>query len=306
MKREIKEKKELIHTQLMLQKTSILLLLTGLLMSLLLVSGCSGGEIQNMVYVKGGTFQMGTSESEYSQPIHSATVASFYIGKHHITQKEWQAVMEGNKNEISTEPYTRRDNPQAPIVKVSWYDAIVFCNRKSIQEGLKPCYEKSGEGNPDYWGVPKSGNNDVNWDAIKCNWSANGYRLPSEAEWEYAARGGNQSKGFRFSGSNNLNDVGWYEDNSDDEIHDAGAKAANELGIYDMTGNAWEWCWDWYDSYSSNAETNPYGANDGTRRVGRGGSWDDEEDYCHVAYRLYANPGRSYGDLGFRVARTSK
>ncbi|HQB41686.1 MAG TPA: formylglycine-generating enzyme family protein [Candidatus Cloacimonadota bacterium] len=306
MQKEIKTKKDLGNSTAKFQKTSILLLLTGLLMSLLLVSGCSGGEIQNMVYVKGGTFQMGSSESKYSQPIHSVTVASFYIGKHHITQKEWQAVMEGNKNEISTEPNAYGDNPQAPIIRVSWYDAIVFCNRKSIQEGLKPCYEKSGEGNPDNWGVPKSGNNDVNWDAIKCNWSANGYRLPTEAEWEYAAKGGNKTKGFRFAGSNNINDVGWYEGNSGDELHDSGAKAANELGVYDMTGNAWEWCWDWYDTYASNAETNPYGANDGTDRVGRGGSSGDDEEECHVAYRLYGNPGRSYSDLGFRVARTTK
>ncbi len=140
------------------------------------------------------------------------------------------------------------------------------------------------------------------------NWDANGYRLPTEAEWEYAARGGNQSQGYTYSGGNNLDDVAWYGYNSGSVTHEVGTKQPNELGIYDMSGNVWEWCNDWYDGnyYSNSPIYNPKGPSSGSRRVRRGGGWSREPNCCRVADRDYDFPTSSYGDLGFRIARSAK
>ena len=133
---------------------------------------------------------------------------------------------------------------------------------------------------------------------------ATDYRLPTEAEWEYAARGGNKSNNYTYSGSNTLDNVAWYSSNSGSNTHQVGTKAANELGLYDMSGNVWEWCWDWYGTYSSSAQTNPYGATTGTYRVLRGGSWNYFDDFCRVSNRNYSSPDNRNYLIGFRVART--
>ena len=127
------------------------------------------------------------------------------------------------------------------------------------------------------------------------------FRLPTEAEWEFAARGGNKSKGYKYAGSNNLDEVAWYDDNSNKKTHAVATKRPNELGIYDMSGNVWEWCQDWYGDYSSSSQTNPEGPNTGSYRVHRGGSWDGLARYCRVSNRDYNSP--DYGDysLGFRL-----
>jgi len=127
------------------------------------------------------------------------------------------------------------------------------------------------------------------------------YRLPTEAEWEYAARGGNKSNGYEYSGSNDLGSVGWFTDNSGSKTHPVGQKQANELGIYDMTGNVWEWCSDWYGSYSSGSQTNPQGASSGSDRVYRGGSWLFNASYCRVAFRGSRTPGYRNSNLGLRL-----
>ncbi|MCF7858227.1 MAG: SUMF1/EgtB/PvdO family nonheme iron enzyme [Candidatus Cloacimonetes bacterium] len=231
----------------------------------------------NMIFVNGGTFQMGSNEENDEKPIHSVTVSDFYIGKYEVTQKEWKAVMGSNPSNW------KGDN--LPVETVSWYDAVEFCNKKSEKEGLQKCYSGSGKN-------------------ITCDFSKNGYRLPTEVEWEYAARGGNKSKGYKYSGSNNIGDVAWYNSNSGSKTHQVGTKQANELGIYDMSGNVWEWCWDWYGNYSSNSQTNPKGADSGSYRILRGGSWTGSGSGCRVANRVHSGPGDGYSYRGFRFLRT--
>ena len=127
------------------------------------------------------------------------------------------------------------------------------------------------------------------------------FRLPTEAEWEYAARGGNKSKGYKYSGSNTIDDVAWYTSNSGSKTHDVKTKQANELGIYDMSGNVWEWCQDWYGSYNSGSQTNPTGPSSGSSRVCRGGSWFNGARYCRVSNRNCYFPDGSFSYLGLRL-----
>ena len=236
----------------------------------------------NMVYVEGGTFLMGSSDGrrDDEKPVHEVTVSSFYMGKYEVTQAEYQAVMGSNPSDFK--------GNNRPVENVSWYDAVEYCNRLSKKEGLTPCY--SGNGNN-----------------ITCNWHANGYRLPTEAEWEYAARSGINKDDYIYSGSNDRDEVAWYRLNSGKITHDVGTKKANSLGIYDMSGNVSEWCWDWYDEayYSKSPRNNPTDTSAGSYRVFRGGSWGYNSGRCAVSCRFSLYPNyRSYY-LGFRVVRAS-
>jgi formylglycine-generating enzyme len=234
-----------------------------------------------MIAVKGGSFNMGSNDGDSDEkPIHRVTVSDFYIGKYEVTQENYEKVMGKNPS------YFTNAGKNAPVESVSWYDAVEFCNKLSEMEGLNKCYSGSG------------GN-------IKCDFSKNGYRLPTEAEWEYAARGGNQSKGYKYSGSNNLKDVGWNRWNLRFKTYPVGYKKANELGIYDMSGNVWEWCWDWYGSYSCSSQTDPCGPSSGSYRVYRGGSWSKYSGFCRSADRFDNSPGLSGNRIGFRLARSS-
>ena len=225
---------------------------------------------------------MGSSDGlDDEKPVHEVTVSSFYMGKYEVTQEEYQTVMGSN-------PCNRKGD-RMPVESVTWYDAVEYCNRLSKKEGLTPCYSGSG-------------------DNITCNWNANGYRLPTEAEWEYAARGGINKDDYKYSGSNDIDEVAWYGKNSGKMTHDVGTKKANSLGIYDMSGNVYEWCWDWYDYgyYSKSPRNNPTGATSGNKRVLRGGSWCSNDNFCRVASRG-CNYGLSngYDYSGFRVVRPS-
>jgi formylglycine-generating enzyme required for sulfatase activity len=233
----------------------------------------------NMVRVEGGTFSMGSSNGDSDEkPVHSVTVRSFSMGKYEVTQAEYEAVMGTNPSNWK--------GANLPVERVSWLDAIEYCNKLSIKEGLAPAYRGSG--------------NDV-----VCNFFATGYRLPTEAEWEYAAKGGNKDyMTYEYAGGNNAGAVGWYDGNSGGQTHEVGTKVPNSLGLYDMSGNVWEWCWDWYTSgYSATAQTDPTGAASGSDRVRRGGSWFNDALCLRSAYRGYDTPSGRYTNYGFRVVR---
>ncbi len=240
-----------------------------------------------LIYVEGGTFTMGDEFGDgYADelPLHTVKVNSFYIGKYELTQKEWKTVMGNNpSNWIG-------DN--LPVNKISWYEAIEFCNRLSELESLEPCYIIDG-------------------DNVTCDFTKNGYRLPTEAEWEYAAKDGQLSQHFKFCGSNQIEAVGWYYENSNGKTHDVGLKQPNELGLYDMSGNVSEWCWDWYYNkyYSVSPIDNPKGP-DGENlgnKVARGGFYNSSARGVRCSSRdVHIVPNGQVSFVGLRVVRTFK
>ena len=257
-----------------------------------------------MVFVQGGTFQMG-STTGYSDelPVHSVTVESFSIDKYEVTYGEWKAVyIWGLTHGYTDLPAGQNGySPNGinnPVTMVTWYDILKWCNARSEKDGMTPVYYTSNT----LATVYRTGQIDLAVDAVK--WTANGYRLPTEAEWEFAARGGNNSNGYTYCGSNTIDDVAWYYPASGNTTHTVGTKSANELGIYDMSGNVWEWCWDWYGTYSSSAQTDPKGATSGTYRVLHGGSFYVIDSFSRVAGRYgVRNPGVRGAGVGFRCTQ---
>jgi sulfatase modifying factor 1 len=234
------------------------------------------------VLVTGGTFKMGNNFDEAGfedeLPVHEVTVSDFYISTYEVTQSEWEAVMGSNPSTFK--------GKMKPVENISWFDAIKFCNKLSIKEGLKPCYEI------------KRNNN------VVCDWTANGYRMPTEAEWEFAAIGGNESQGYLYSGSNSIDEVGFYKGNSMSMSHQTGSKKPNELRIYDMSGNVWEWCWDWYtNSYRDLITNNPRGVEFGVERCRRGGSWAQISKSSRSSNRLGTPPELKFNYVGLRLVK---
>ena len=232
-----------------------------------------------MIWVEGGSYWMGSPDgvgNDDERPQHKVTLDGYWIAETEVTQGLWRAVMNG-KDEGWTTEYGK--GPDYPAYYVSYTEAIDFCKELNA----------------------------------KTNYKYN-FTLPTEAQWEYAARGGNKSKGYTFSGSDdNIGNVAWYWNNSNGNngntygTHEVKTKSSNELGIYDMSGNVWEWCSDWYGKnyYKESPDKNPKGPLNGDLRVLRGGGWNSSAEYCRVAIRGYNNPGSSDGRIGFRLAVSS-
>jgi formylglycine-generating enzyme required for sulfatase activity len=244
-----------------------------------------------MIVVKGGTFWMGAQNTDpnapnydadaffdWESPVHKVTLSDYFIGKYPVTQAQWKAVMGDNQS------WFEGAGDNLPVENVSWND---------VQEFIRKLNQQTGKN----------------------------YRLPTEAEWEFAARGGNQSRGYKDSGRNTADNVAWYYENAGDyrkndsnwtseealknRTHPVGTKQANELGIYDMSGNVWEWCSDWYGDYSNASQTNPRGASTGFFRVLRGGSWRGSARGVRVSSRRIFIPGFRDDPGGFRLALSS-
>ncbi|MBQ7819223.1 MAG: formylglycine-generating enzyme family protein [Bacteroidales bacterium] len=224
-----------------------------------------------MVYVEGGTFMMGATSEQGGDarneelPAHNVQLDSYYIGAHEVTQAQWQAVMGNNPSHFKGDDF--------PVEQISWEEAIAFCGELSRLTGKT-------------------------------------YTLPTEAQWEYAARGGQKSENSKYSGSFVVDVVAWYSENSatskilffeKERSHSVGTKRPNELGIYDMSGNVWEWCSDWYGNYSYSPETNPIGPVAGEGKVIRGGSWYDNAASCRVSSRRKLAPSNNNSEYGFRI-----
>ncbi len=233
-----------------------------------------GGEY---VLVEGGSFVMGGSDNRDEKPGRKVTLSDFYIGKYEITQAEWDFVM-------GTDGFTFKGD-SLPAETVSWFDAIRFCNRLSETEKLEKCYEIAGS-------------------SVICNFSAKGYRLPTEAEWEYAAKGGKYNAGIKYSGDDDPIEVAVHAGCGAGSTKASGCRKPNGLGIYDMSGNVYEWCWDWYGEYPSESQRDPAGPNSGILKVVRGGSWVSINKYCTTQFRNLYNPNDKLSYIGFRIVKS--
>ncbi|RLL84785.1 formylglycine-generating enzyme family protein, partial [Mesotoga sp. BH458_6_3_2_1] len=254
--------------------------------------------VGEMVLVEGGTFTMGDEFGDledWCRPVHEVTLTyDFWLGKYEVTFDEYDAFCEA----------TGRSKPDdwgwgrgtRPVMNVSWWDAIAYCNWLSSKEGLPVAYRLLGETDE---GQILDANGNVTTDITKVV----GYRLPTQAEWEYAARGGKYRSPYKYSGSDNVDEVAWYEENSGSKTHEIGLKLANVLGIYDMSGNVWEWCSDWWYYYTETPKTNPYSSTIDSYRMNRGGCWYFGATGPRVANRGYSDPTGTGSNLGLRICR---
>jgi len=235
-----------------------------------------------LVAIPAGTFTMGSPDGESGrgddEKQHRVTLTQgFLMSTTEVTQEQYEAVVGENPSQFR--------GLERPVENVTWFDAVEFCNALSEREGLSPAYRISGSG--------------VTWDR-----AAGGYRLPTEAEWEYACRAGTESRFHSGDGDRDLARVGWHGQNSVKQTQDVATRGPNAWRLHDMHGNVWEWCWDWYAAYSSVGEEDPMGPATGSDRVLRGGSWDSSARNCRSAYRASKSPTAAYATVGFRVVRS--
>lgn len=261
-----------------------------------------------MVHVPGGQFMMGSPETEPgrrdNEMQHPVRVSDFLISEFAVTQDLWTALLGENRSEFKGD--------RLPVQRVSWFDAVVFCNALSVKLYKNPVYlNKNGvffgwNNARNTWELPNEG-------VVELNKQADGFRLPTEAQWEYAARGGpfapalqkQGARDFWYAGSDLIDQVAWYDKNSDRQAWPVGQLLPNALGLYDMSGNLWEWCYDWYDKYHPKLEIDPVGASRGVSRVLRGGGWRSDPQGCRAAFRGNVEPDGRADGFGFRLALQS-
>jgi len=245
-----------------------------------------------MVMVEGGEFDMGNDYSgpDDEKPEHTVTLDDFYMSVYEITFEEYDLFCDAVGYDKSDDGGFGRG--KLPVMNISWDDAVFYCNWLSSRNG----YDKAYKIKNDSTGV-----------FVTVDFTANGYRLPTEAEWEYAARGGSKTKGFAYCGSNDPKEIAWYNVTSDGKPHEVGGKTSNELGIYDMSGNVWEWCWDYYDKnyYSESEANNPTGPEKGTGRIYRGGNFSTKLDFIRTTKRFSLPQTMESGMIGIRLVRSN-
>ena len=268
--------------------------ITAFLLTVIL-SAMQAQAAEEFVLIPGGDFEMGspTSENrrEKDEVQHRVTLAPFYIGTHEVSQSAYK--------ELMGDVPCHFKGDDLPVENISWYDAVTYCNTRSIAENLTPAYVISGSGD----------SRTVTW-----NRGANGYRLPTEAEWEYACRAGTTTP-FSTGENTTVEQANYYGTYPYDGFPSGqyrnrtmptGSFAPNAWGLYDMHGNVWEWCWDWYGAYVGNDVINPTGTASGTYRVNRGGGWNDFGRHLRSAYRAAYPPENKTFNLGFRLARNAE
>jgi len=243
----------------------------------------SSGAVPRMVEIPAGSFMMGSPSSEGNRESderqHRVEITQgFMLSSTEVTQAQYEFVTGSNPGDVKS--------ADRPVEQVSWLDAVQFCNTLSAREDLSPAYRISGDS--------------VTWDHL-----ANGYRLLTEAEWEYSCRAGTTTAYCTGGGESDLTRAGWYSGNAGNETHPVGKKKPNAWSLYDMHGNVWEWCWDWYGEDGSESQSDPRGAAGGSGRVVRGGGWDADARYCRSADRSWLAPSSKLYALGFRVARST-
>jgi formylglycine-generating enzyme required for sulfatase activity len=238
-----------------------------------------------------------------ASPVHQVSLSTYYISHTEINWGLWDSVVTWGKNHGYNDlPNGRKGNYgnyDHPVSEVNWFDAIKWCNALSEMDGYAPVYYINNSQATIY----KVGEISIDNSSVK--WDANGYRLPTEAEWEFAARGGSLSKNYIYSGSDSINYVAWYFSNSDTNTHPTGTKLSNEINLYDMSGNVYEWCWDWYGKYNYMAVIDPQGSSIGSERVLRGGSFlSYYSASCRVTDRYAKSvPEMRYKEFGFRIVK---
>ena len=267
-------------------------------------SGCAGTHSldDEMASIPQGTFTMGP-DIWNNNATFSVTLSAFKMGKYTITQELYQAVMGTNPSSFSSSPNGTEVQGKRPVETVNWYHAIAFCNKLSIRDGLTPVYSVTGINfeTLSHVAIPTSSN--TTWDAATATWTNNGYRLPTDAQWEYACRADTSTDWHFGNTESQLINYAWFSDNSDSKTHQVGKKLPNPWGLYDMHGNVWEWCWDWYDKFPAGSENNYTGAASGTYRVIRGGGWYGPAGITCSFGRSYDDPDSGGNALGFRLVR---